>query len=182
VFNYKLECIRTMLDHVDFDPDHNNRNKQYGEKRCDAYLTEWYFENHILPRIAKGIISTDWCYTEVKWVRQWFKVTDNSEPNNSDREIDKQIISQLKQLDSKINRVRVFDISNNIAVVYNQICQLWQSIIINSFHKDSDPIDSQVVIQPSQHNAGSPYGLNWQHIPAVTNNFIFHTVLTKFTV
>jgi vitamin B12 transport system substrate-binding protein len=35
----------------------------------------------------------------------------------------------------------------------------------------------QVVIQPSQHSADSPDGLNWpqwQHIPAVKNNFIFH--------
>lgn len=35
----------------------------------------------------------------------------------------------------------------------------------------------QVVIQPSQHSADSPNGLNWpqwQHIPAVKNNFIFH--------
>ena len=35
----------------------------------------------------------------------------------------------------------------------------------------------QVVIQPSQHSAASPDGLNWpqwQHIPAVKNNFIFH--------
>ncbi|MFT6343526.1 MAG: vitamin B12 transport system substrate-binding protein [Paraglaciecola sp.] len=35
----------------------------------------------------------------------------------------------------------------------------------------------QVVIQPGQHSADSPDGLNWpqwQHIPAVKNNFIFH--------
>jgi vitamin B12 transport system substrate-binding protein len=35
----------------------------------------------------------------------------------------------------------------------------------------------QVVIQPSQRSADSPNGLNWpqwQHIPAVKNNFIFH--------
>lgn len=35
----------------------------------------------------------------------------------------------------------------------------------------------QVVIQPSQHSANSPDSLNWpqwQHIPAVKNNFIFH--------
>jgi vitamin B12 transport system substrate-binding protein len=35
----------------------------------------------------------------------------------------------------------------------------------------------QVVVQPSQHSADSPDGLNWpqwQHIPAVKNNFIFH--------
>jgi vitamin B12 transport system substrate-binding protein len=35
----------------------------------------------------------------------------------------------------------------------------------------------QVVIQPNQHSADSPDGLNWpqwQHIPAVKNNFIFH--------
>lgn len=35
----------------------------------------------------------------------------------------------------------------------------------------------QVVIQPSQHSADSPDGLNWPqwpHIPAVKNNFIFH--------
>ncbi len=35
----------------------------------------------------------------------------------------------------------------------------------------------QVVIQPSQYSADSPDGLNWpqwQHIPAVKNNFIFH--------
>lgn len=34
----------------------------------------------------------------------------------------------------------------------------------------------QVVVQPSQHSADSPDGLNWpqwQHIPAVQNNFIF---------
>lgn len=34
----------------------------------------------------------------------------------------------------------------------------------------------QVVVQPSQHSAESPDGLNWpqwQHIPAVKNNFIF---------
>jgi hypothetical protein len=45
--------------------------------------------------------------------------------------------------------------------------------------KYSDPIDFQVVIQPSQHNADSPVGLNWQHIPAVMNNFIFHTSADK---
>ena len=35
----------------------------------------------------------------------------------------------------------------------------------------------QIVIQPGQHSADSPDGLNWlqwQHIPAVKNNFIFH--------
>jgi vitamin B12 transport system substrate-binding protein len=35
----------------------------------------------------------------------------------------------------------------------------------------------QVVIQPGEHGADSPDGLNWsqwQHIPAVINNFIFH--------
>lgn len=35
----------------------------------------------------------------------------------------------------------------------------------------------QVVIQPGQHSADSPDGLSWtqwQHIPAVKNNFIFH--------
>lgn len=35
----------------------------------------------------------------------------------------------------------------------------------------------QVVIQPGEHSADSPDGLNWpqwQHIPAVKNNFIFH--------
>jgi vitamin B12 transport system substrate-binding protein len=35
----------------------------------------------------------------------------------------------------------------------------------------------QVVVQPSQHSADSPDGLNWpqwQHIPAAKNNFIFH--------
>jgi vitamin B12 transport system substrate-binding protein len=35
----------------------------------------------------------------------------------------------------------------------------------------------QVVVQPSQHSADSPDGLNWPqwpHIPAVKNNFIFH--------
>ena len=35
----------------------------------------------------------------------------------------------------------------------------------------------QVVVQPSLHSADSPNGLNWaqwQHIPAVKNNFIFH--------
>jgi vitamin B12 transport system substrate-binding protein len=41
---------------------------------------------------------------------------------------------------------------------------------------------AQDVIQPSEHGADSPDGLNWpqwQHIPAIINNFIFHTNADK---
>ena len=58
--DFSSTAVDKMLDYVDFADTKSN------PKRRDAYVTEWYFENKILPKIATCQTTTGWCYVESK--------------------------------------------------------------------------------------------------------------------
>jgi|GEM_PF-4500336 len=82
--DFSRENIIKMLDYVDC-----NAINQRSSKRRDAYVTELYFENEILPGISKGDTTTGWCYVEQGQNRHWFKAFDNDDETarSTDREI-----------------------------------------------------------------------------------------------
>ena len=100
--------VRKMLDYVDCDAKSKSPCK-----RRDAYVTEKYFEADILPVIANGSTSTGWCYIEENWIRHWFKVIINIHDNEAERNIDRQIIQKLKEIDER-QRFFIVSIDSNL--------------------------------------------------------------------
>lgn len=99
-----LEKINNMLDYVDCPTDKSST------KRRDAYVTEWYFQEIILPKITKNNVSTGWCYVEHKNSRHWFKAFNNPIRDDMQRQYDRLVISLLNEKD--VNQ-RFFSIYNN---------------------------------------------------------------------
>jgi hypothetical protein len=94
---FSRQNIEKMLDYVDCKTDHSG-----GSKRRDAYVTEFFFEQKILPAICNGKTSTGWCYVEkgFKRTRHWFKVFDHETKDEIAFSIDRKIIESIFERDN----------------------------------------------------------------------------------
>ena len=89
------QSLETALDYADWSPD-----KPRLIKRRDAYATEMFFEQQVLPEIAKGATALGWCYITLKKHRWWFKSAANFNYDDSERATDKEFVSRMLSLDA----------------------------------------------------------------------------------
>jgi len=93
-FNDRAQ-LETALDYADFDP-----GKPYLSKRRDAYVTEHYFEQDILHKVAEGGTTLGWCYITLGNHRYWFKSVSTLDYPEKERSVDKAFISKAMSHDS----------------------------------------------------------------------------------
>ena len=119
--------INSMLDYADC-PAH-----KASTKRRDAYVIEWYFEQSILPEVSLSPASTGWCYFEQYGNRIWFKVVDNYNVKESERQVDRRIVSLLKNISSSQRFFTIFEDRQSIAIreIVHKVNGWWQVPVSN---------------------------------------------------